>query len=127
MIKLRSNVSDVSSKVFQLSFEVSECKPLGGGGVSARDRWTFGGLRSPLRVEPVAVDGAALVDWLTANAPETAPDRAVAVALGQRLMEARLLTSVTASQPFCDSPTALFRLADHAAAPVGAYTRSCSI
>jgi len=39
-------------------------------------------------VEHVAVDGAALVDWLIANAAETAADRAGAVALGQRLIEA---------------------------------------
>ena len=81
------------------------------------------------------MDGAALVDWLTSPAsagyaryttaehsspPPLTPaaaDRSAAVELGQRLMDARLLSSVDASEPFADSP-ALFRLADHAAAPV---------
>ena len=34
MLKLSSNVSDVFPKVLKLSSEVSECKPLAGGGCS---------------------------------------------------------------------------------------------
>ena len=32
MLELSSNVSDVIPKVLKLSFEASECKPLGSGG-----------------------------------------------------------------------------------------------
>ena len=85
----------------------------GGGGVAPSDRWTFGGWNTPLRREHVSVSGAEVVDWLVqSGGGGTRPE---AAALAQRLMDAGLLSSLTASKPFADSPDLLFRLADHAA------------